>query len=177
MGFEFGERLLFKKRSESNHLAKMMPRWEYGVFLGVKQRSGELFVMSNTGLEIVRSARRVPVEDRWNPMCLDWVNVVPWNLGKEDKRADGDVPEQVKSGPARELSQDELENLAVSPKRSYPEFKIMKADLERFGYTHRCPGCSSRLRGVAVQPHNKVCRERFEFSCKFSALIKLFSGM
>ena len=171
LGLEFGERVLYKKRLESSHMEKLLPRWEYGVFVGIKQRSAELLIMAEDGLKVVRSARRVPVEERWLQECLDWVNVVPWNLGSSDKRADGELPETVRSGPARELTEGERGNLAARPTRIYPEFKIMQADLERLGYTHGCPGCSSRLRGLQRQPHNKTCRERFEQLLKTEAFV------
>ena len=45
-------------------MEKLLPRWEYGLFLGVKGASGELIIMSLDGVKIVRSARSVPVEDR-----------------------------------------------------------------------------------------------------------------
>ena len=133
------------------------------LFWGLKQSSGELYVASEEGgLRTVRSARRIPVEDRWDARCLEWVKMVPWNLGREDKRADGEIPEVVKSGPAREVTEEEIEALKTRATSKYPEFKIMQEHCDRFGYTSGCPGCSSRLRGLSRQPHNKECRERFE---------------
>ena len=161
LGLEFGEKVLYKRKTETNYMEKILPRWEYGLFLGIKQSSGELLIMGPNGLKVVRSARRIPSEERWDPKCLDWVRLVPWNLGDGDKKADGDIPVAVKSGPARELTSEETDSLKTRTTRSYPEFKIMKEHCEKFGYTHGCPGCSSRIRGLHRQPHNPTCRERF----------------
>jgi len=39
---------------------------------------------------------------------------------------------------------------------------ITKDDLEKHGYSARCPGCQAVLRGTARQGHSKGCRERLE---------------
>ena len=39
---------------------------------------------------------------------------------------------------------------------------IRKEDVEEHGYTVRCPGCVSILRGTARQEHTEVCRRRLE---------------
>lgn len=39
---------------------------------------------------------------------------------------------------------------------------LLRADFDSFGYTDRCPGCSSTLRGISVQPHSPGCRKRME---------------
>ena len=101
-------------------MEKLLPRWEYGLFLGVKRASGELIIMSLDGVKIVRSARRVPVEDRWGVKALEWVKLVPWNLGEKDSAADGDIPDGVQSGPAREFTKEELESVRARPTRSQP---------------------------------------------------------
>ena len=41
LAIEFGEKLLWKVR-QKNRLEKLNPRWEYGVFVGVKATSGEV---------------------------------------------------------------------------------------------------------------------------------------
>ena len=50
--------------------------------------------------------RKVPLEQRWSAVNLEWVRGVPWNRGKEDDNVDGDVPEfDVTHGPRRRLAQ------------------------------------------------------------------------
>ena len=42
-----------------NRLEKIMPRWEYGVFVGVRRRSGEVWVATKEGVWAVRPVRRL----------------------------------------------------------------------------------------------------------------------
>ena len=60
MSIELGEKLLWKVRPKEK-LEKLNERWEYGIFVGVRRESGEVWVATEKGLESVRSVRRVPV--------------------------------------------------------------------------------------------------------------------
>jgi hypothetical protein len=160
LGLEFGEKALFKKKIETNYMEKILPRWDYGVFLGIKQVSGELKIMGQGGLKIVRSARRIPVEERWDEKALEWVKVVPWNLGAQGKKSDGEIPEAVLRGPAREFTLEEMDTVKTRPTRAYPTLQMRQEHFDKYGYTHGYPGCSSRLRGLARQSHNPSCKER-----------------
>ena len=44
---------------------------------------------------MVRSIRRIPVEQRWSRDCVEWVQWVPWNRYRDAPDADGDLPEGV----------------------------------------------------------------------------------
>ena len=39
-------------------------------------------------------------------------------------------------------------------------FKIFKADLEEYGYSASCPGCTAIREGIGYRLHNKECRIR-----------------
>ena len=127
--------------------------------------------MGADGLKVVRSARRIPEPERWNEENLDWVKVVPWNLGINGQKADGDIPEVVKSGPSREVTPEELESLRGGEKRKYTDVRIYEEHYDKWGYTHGCPGCSSRIRGLARQAHSKECRERFKVLIETQAFL------
>ena len=43
LGVEFGERLLYKVKPTAK-LEKINSRWEFGIFVGVRRRSGEVWV-------------------------------------------------------------------------------------------------------------------------------------
>ena len=103
LGIEFGEKVLWKIRSKSSRLQKIRPRWEYGIFVGVKPRSGELLIATTSGIKSVRSVRRIPVEARWTLDTLKWVKHVPWHKCDGDPAADGDLPEEVQ-GDAAEVN-------------------------------------------------------------------------
>ena len=138
-----------------------MPRRGYGIFLGIKRVSGESIIMNQEGVNIVRSARRIPVEDRWDAKALDWVKFVPWALGEKDNAAADDIPDSVQSGPAREFTKEELGSVKARPTRSHPSLQMKQEHCDEFGYAHRCPGCSARLRGLARQAHSDSCKARF----------------
>ena len=91
LAIEFGEKLLWKVRHK-NSLEKLNPRWEYGVFVGVKATSGEVWAATKEGSQTVRSVRRIPLEERWNETNKDFVKHVPWKKSGEDPEVVGDLP-------------------------------------------------------------------------------------
>ena len=53
VGLEFREKVLWRKKKGDN-MAKLRSRWAYRIFVGVKRRSGELWIAAKTG-EIVKT--------------------------------------------------------------------------------------------------------------------------
>ena len=94
LGMEFGEKVLFKKKA-NGHLEKLEARWEHRIFAGVRSRSNEIWVAIKDQVLMVRSVKRVLVEQGWGEDCVKWVNRAPWNKYNGDEYADGDVPEGV----------------------------------------------------------------------------------
>ena len=173
IGVEFGEKLLWMKRpKDSQKMAKIEAKWEYGVFVGVRRRSGELWVATEDGLKKVRSVRRIPVQERWGDDNLNWVKNVPWNKWKGDGDADGDIPEEKAVEPEAVVPRVP-EVVFVNTREKEPrEFYISKSDAEKHGYTRGCGGCSSWFRGLGRQPHTEQCRKRFEELMKDEAKVK-----
>ena len=162
---EFGEKVMYRKKNK-HKAAKIEPRWEKGIFVGVRVRSGEFWISTAAGVKKVRSIRRLARPDRWSEDSVKWVRHVPWHLYHGDVGADGDIPEEQAVepeplGPAR-LGGDQpvviVKTRAVAPR----EFQIRKEDAEKHGYTRGCAGCSSWFRGLGRQPHNPQCRAPFE---------------
>ena len=157
LGIEFGEKLLYKVKIKDK-LEKINSRWEFGIFVGVRRRSGELWVAVKGKLMTVRSVKRIPVEERWSKDCVEWVDRVMWNRYKDDEGADGDIPEGV---PANEPASSSgswsgPQVIIVETKNKPPrEFYIKKTDAERLGYTRGCGGCNSWHRGLGnhIQKH------------------------
>ena len=68
LGLEFGEKLLYKiKRGPK--LEKINEGWQHGIFLGVRRKSNELWVGTMSGIESIRSVKRIPVEQRRGESC------------------------------------------------------------------------------------------------------------
>ena len=101
LGIEFGEKLLYKVRPKEKD-QKILARWQHGIFVGVRRRSGELWISVKDKVFAVRSVRRIPEEHRWGEECVKWVNRTLWNRYKDCEFADGDVPEEVKAEPISE---------------------------------------------------------------------------
>ena len=141
-----------------NLMAQLNPRWEYGVFVGVKATSGEIWAATKEGLQTVRPVRRIPVEERWENN-KDFAEHVPWNKSGEDPEADGDPPEAFEgdeaTGAAAAGSMDPPRVIFNTKEVAPREFYIKKKDVETYGQTKGCPGCGTR------QAHTKECRERF----------------
>mgnify|MGYP001254926542 CR=1 FL=1 len=64
LGIEFGEKLPWKKRTKDK-MEKINTRWEYGIFVGVRRRSGEVWLATKDGVVRARSVRRIPIGERW----------------------------------------------------------------------------------------------------------------
>ena len=48
VGIEFGEKILWRKK-KANKMAKLRRRWAYGIFVGVRPKSGGLCVTDQSG--------------------------------------------------------------------------------------------------------------------------------
>ena len=166
LGLEFAEKVLWKFRQHGAHMEKLNGRWGHGLFIGVRQKSGELIVVDSEtkAIKYVRTARRIPEEERWQVENLEWVQRVPWNTGADDAEADGEVPEfDFKQGPGTRLTEGEMEEIrARENPRIVHRAHLRKADFDKYGYTDRCGGCSAILRGLRAQPHAEHCRRRME---------------
>jgi hypothetical protein len=176
MGVEFGEKVLYKKKA-GQKMEKINPRWDLGIFVGVRNRSGEFMISTMDGIKKVRSIRRMALQDRWTADSVQWVRFVPWNRYKDDDGADGDIPEgeEVAEPVRREQGgggdrRAEGPEVTVRTRQPPPRaFQIRKEDAERHGYTRGCAGCSSWFRGLGRQPHTEACRERFQEALKDTA--------
>ena len=81
---------------------------------------------------------------------------MPWRTdGSEGDGDDLKTDVTIMDKDYREKIRDEPKGEVV-PRRMY----IKKSDVEEHGYTVRCPGCISILRGTARQEHSDACRRR-----------------
>lgn len=74
---------------------KLNARWGLGIYLGVREKSGEMIVagVGARGIKYTRTVKTVPKEKRWESGDLEWVTTVPWNRGVGDDNTDGELPE------------------------------------------------------------------------------------
>jgi hypothetical protein len=153
-GLEFGEAVLWKRKRVGGALGKMTCMWEDGVFVGVRGKSGEIAVSNGKGVWRTRTVQRKPQDERWKAESAEQVAWVPWRTSEEDPKCDGEQLETVK------LSDRAVVEERVEAEKSVPtRFMIRKDDLEKHGYSAKCPGCKAILR-AARQGHSEECRKR-----------------
>jgi hypothetical protein len=175
LGVEFGEKLLVKRKIKSGKMEKLKPKWDYGIFVGVRPRSGEVIIATPTGITKARSVRRIPIEDRWTMDTLKWVKHVPWHRFDSDPEADGELPEDVdrEPAPATTMGGQHQKIVIVSTKEAKPRgLYVTEKNVNEHGPTRGCGGCTSLLRRTGRQPHNEVCRERFNILLKDQAKVR-----
>ena len=62
LGLEFGEKVLYKRKIGAK-LEKLNPRWDYGIFVGVRRKSNQVMISTPEGISYSRSVKRIPVEN------------------------------------------------------------------------------------------------------------------
>ena len=96
---------------------------------------GELIVSDVTGVWRTRTVQRKAVQDRWRPGIVDFVRWVPWAAKEDDPKIDGERFEVTK------VTNHEAEREKVEAERkALVRFMIKWEDLEKHGFTTRCPG-------------------------------------
>ena len=161
-GLEFGEGVLWKRRREGGPLGKLTCMWEDGVYLGMKGSTGETIIGDKNGIWRTRTTRRKPIEERWSRTSLEMIGGVPWKMTKDSEGDGEDLGTEVRIMDKDYKERIRDEDYEVVPRKMY----ITIDDLEKHGYTERCPGCIAILRGTARQAHTKDCRNRMEEKLK-----------
>ena len=75
----FGEKVLARPIS-SEPLNRMNPRYNFGVWLRVRNNRAECFVGTTEGVFRARKVRRTEHQDRWDKEAINNVIGVPWRL-------------------------------------------------------------------------------------------------
>ena len=153
-----GERVLFMpnrpKSQESG--CDVDPRYIYGVWVGIRARSGEALIGTPDRVWKSTSIRRLPREERWSAEAVREVKETPWTW--ESVRAavtEGDRARDVMA-PQVDIDGEETQRRRA---------QITKDVLDRFGYHEgpgRCAGCKAARRGLTSQTHSEECRRRIE---------------
>lgn len=134
--------------------------WDDGVFLSVKCSTGEIIIGDKKGVWVSRTVRRKPEEERWDRESIKMIVDVPWRKNDNDANADG---ENLR-GQVRIMDKEYRERM-VSSEPHMPvtrRMHIKREDLENFGYTVMCPGCTSLLKAKARQAHSEQSRKRWK---------------
>jgi hypothetical protein len=170
LGFEFGESVLWRRKPISGALGKLSSLWSEGIYLGVRGSSGELIVGDKAGVWKARTLQRKPFDERWRSESAECVIGVPWRTCEDDPDVDG---EPLKVVVALRLDDSQAAHTTQQAEQAVPmRFAIRREDLETHGYSARCPGCSSILRGTTKQTHSEPCRLRLAQAMKEEEKVK-----
>ena len=75
----FGEKVVARQIT-TNPRNRMNPRYQFGVWLEMRNNSAECFIGNADGVFRAREIRRLEPQDRWNTEAINTVNRVPWSL-------------------------------------------------------------------------------------------------
>ena len=82
-GLEFKELVLWRKKREGGHLAKLSSLWNDGIYLDAKGKTNEYIIGDRNGVWKTRTVCRRPKEERWlGELNLSMVVGAPWNASK-----------------------------------------------------------------------------------------------
>ena len=164
----FGERILFMPKLED----KQQSRFSSGIFLGLQAKSNEAIIGTETGVYKARTLRRLAPDAKWDIEYLKKMVGTPYEpvpgrpgegitMGKPE---DANMEKQDdQAGVDAELAEIPT-NEARAPAATRKMY-VRKADVEKYGNTSGCNGCTAALTGERwpngrTIPHNNECRQR-----------------
>lgn len=159
-GFEFGDKVWWRRHSTQDMNVDLDKRWCEGHWLGRKWGSNlhSVAVGPDSVIE-VRAVCRVPKKERWSREQLGALRAFTWGAERTDaERLVTVIPPKAGDTPA---TQPQVQPPPLYIPRSV---YITKEDLEKYGYTLQCRRCQlmradRSVRGVRHMPE---CRQRLE---------------
>ena len=136
----------------------MYCRWSDGVFLGVRDESGEVIIGTKEGVIKVRSIKRkASIEARWNKELIDSFKGTPWEPvpGKEGAEIKTSVCIPCEFNPTET-------EIGVRKEVIRRRFRITPKDVAQHLPTMDCEGCKAANRGAQAVNHSAQCRDRFQ---------------
>ena len=139
----FGERVLY--REPGDHVAKLQEKWNDGLWLGRSSSSDEHIVATSTGIELVRSVRRV-IHDQGK-----WLKLYEYYVGEDTEQ--GEIPTVLRL-PGGDRG-DTKETEKVTPTRTSMVTRARKRELEETDDEE-----AKRLRSQQSLPQESAPRKR-----------------
>ena len=147
----FGEKVLGRKIT-TDQMNRMNPKYQYGVWLGMRNNSAECFIGNADGVFRAHEIRGLEPHGRWDTGAINSVVGVPWRM--TDGRWTVDRPEaQVDPTPIPPLP---FKGARIQRER------ITKKDVNEFGATVGCAGCNAIRDNKRAQAQSDRCRMRME---------------
>ena len=163
---EFGERVYFMPiRPGGARQAKSDPKWQDGAFIGIRDRSDEMLIMTTSGVYKTRNVRRRPELERWDFEFLMTLKGTPWNPNPAAGEMAADaLPADMAVPMPAPAPVSQIVVAAAPVDRAASRVYIKKADVQKFGYSMNCLGCGSEMTNTTARAHTEECRKRLE-SC------------
>jgi len=152
----FGECVWYLK-PKTKGVNKAYSRWGEGVWLGIREESGETLIGLKEGVIKVNSIRRHATEGkRWNKELFNNFQGVPWEPvpGSESSEVRSRV--RLPETPNEFIEPARTREVESVPRRHW----ITREDVREFGMTPGCPGCRNANAGGRAVKHTETCRER-----------------
>ena len=152
---EFEERVYFMPiRLGSAKQVKLNPKWQDGAFIGIGDPGGEMLIMTQSGGYKTRKVRRRPGLERWDFEFLTTLKGTLWNpnLAAGDMAADALPADMAVLMPAPAP----VPQVVVGPApvdRAASRLYIWRSDVQNYGYSMHCLGCSSVMTGTTARAH------------------------
>ena len=128
-----GEKVLYMPVKKSGaRLNKLVPRFKYGVWLGISPRTSESLAGTPDGAFRTRVVRRLEESKRWDAEAIENIKGTPWDPCSQEEAQtfideNPQMPTEIPDPPEVEIKVRRM--------------KIKKDDVRRFGYTQGCAGC------------------------------------
>ena len=123
-----------------------------GFYVGHHSRSGAMLLLTSEGVVRGNGLRRLPEDQRWDKEGVTKLTGLPWEVKARntgERAIISEAPLLLEGKPT-----------SISPPQQRNRY-VTKADIERFGATEGCPGCTCVLVGGSAQiAHNPTCRNR-----------------
>ena len=153
---EFGEGAMAMVPGEPKSMDRR-DRWIEGIWLGIHEESGEVYIGTEDGIVKVRTIKRfAKEEERWGRKRLDRIKGTPW------EPTEGSESIHVKAAIAKMTgvrTTDPVPRMDVKEPQVRRVY-IKKQDIERLGMTDNCPGCLAAIAGSRPVGHTEECRKR-----------------
>ena len=72
--------------------ARLDPKWQDGAFIGIRDRSDEMLIMTTSGVHKASDVLRRPELERWDFEFLMTLKCTPWNPNRRRERWQLTVP-------------------------------------------------------------------------------------
>ena len=160
----WGEKVWFIEGGAKMKPGDQQAKWTEGIFLALVDRTSEYIIGTPAGCVKSNNAKRMQTGDAKDGELFKSIQGMPWRMhptlvggvAQEDlpTRAMAIQPQVV---PDADLPPRHSMDRASGPRRVYIRKDV---ELDRYGKTDFCPGCTAAEAGTRAQPHTEECRGR-----------------